>query len=1266
MNHFIYQHRTSSRTCLFATILFATIFLATSVSSTAKAEPNDWENEQVVGMNKLDPRATSLPYPDRASALESTFGSSPYAKSLNGDWKFHWVKQPSDRPTDFFRDDFDVSNWDNLSVPSNWQLKGYGVPVYTNMEYPFKKDPPRVMGEPPKHYTTYDHRNPVGSYRRDFTVPDDWDGRQIFLQFDGVDSAFYVWVNGEKVGYSQDSRTVALFDITNHLRSGNNTVAVEVYRYSDGSYLEDQDFWRLSGIYRDVTLWSAGSLHVRDFFVHTDLDEAYEDALLSIDVEIANDSDDENRFTIEAELIDDTGKTVFNDLNAVDKVSAKQSSIVQLRRKVESPEQWSAEQPNLYRLLLTVKDDSGDIVEVATTKVGFREVEIKDGLLHVNGKTVYLKGVNRHEHDPDTGHTISVESMIRDIELMKRFNINAVRTCHYPNIPLWYALCDEYGLYVVDETNIESHGMGYGPESLAKFPSWGKAHLDRAKRMLERDKNHPSVIIWSLGNEAGNGVNFFANYDWFKARDPSRPVQYEQAGFGQRNTDIRCPMYAPISRIVKYAKNDADRPLILCEYSHAMGNSVGNFKDYWDAIESNPALQGGFIWDWVDQGLRKAKPKMTRMIDLAEPTVTAQLAGELDPQKGVSVPVALDQSDKQQITNAITLEAVIRGQKASDFSPLISKGDHQYLLRLGNGGVNFTLHIGSWKSLNVPYADAKLTEGENRITATYDGSKMVLYVNGSPIADVKASGKIDPSGYPVNIGRNSEILKRETLVPILETRIYDRALSADEIANVERRSSEGLVSHLDFSKPVDGTGESAVETWADADEPTFFAFGGDFGDQPNTNNFCMNGLVQPDRVPNPHLWEVKKVHQNVKMEAVDLENGKVKITNKFVFTNLNEYAGKWVVRFNGKPIQSGELEPIDIEPGQSQVVSIPYRNLRLSGEYLLTVSFELKEDTKWADAGHRIAWEQFEVKPWDASPFLGQTGVQKIGTSKTDDELRVTAGNAVFTFDVTNGSLTSIQNGGTELLAAPLEANFWKAPNDNQMKNGYGNRLGAWRTAAANRELIDFDVEKADDHLDVVFASRLPVGNGDSIYSLKYTILSNGAITVTASYKPGSGEIPLLPRFGVEFAVPKKLDDVSWYGRGPHETYWDRKTGGEIAVYQSTATGMPFPYCRTQDTGNRTDVRWMRIGNHSGRGLTLVGDQPLSMSVLPFTIHDIEAATHPFDLPRRPFNRVFVDYKLHGVGGDNSWGAKTHPPYTLPGNEPYEFSFTIVGFAANP
>ena len=565
-------------------------------------EHHDWEDPAVFGINKLPPRATSQPYAAREQALAGDAAASPYRASLNGEWAFHWSPDPASRPADFYQPEYDVSGWDPIAVPGNWQIQGYGVPLYTNATYPFKVDPPRVMGEPPRRYTNHKERNPVGSYRRTFQVPDGWEGRNVFLQFDGVDSAFYVWLNGKRVGYSQDSRTPAVFDISGDLKPGENMLAVEVYRYSDGSYLEDQDMWRLSGIFRDVFLWSTGDVTVRDYFVHTDLDDDYRDATLKVEAELNNTTDAPRECRLRAELVDSEGQVVFQETTSAVAVPASGSAPVVIEKPVENPLKWSAEQPNLYRLVLTLLEGDAE-QEFQSCNVGFRKVEIKDGLLLVNGRYVYLKGVNRHEHCPHFGHAVPLESFTKDIKLMKQLNINAVRTCHYPDDPRWYDLCDKWGIYLVDEANIESHGMGYGERSLAKDPAWGPAHMARMRAMVERDKNHPSVILWSLGNEAGNGVNFMANYDWAKERDPSRPVQFEQAYWEDRNTDIRCPMYPTIDTIVRYAENNPDRPLIMCEYDHAMGNGMGNLQDYWDAIETHPALQGGFIWDWVDQGI---------------------------------------------------------------------------------------------------------------------------------------------------------------------------------------------------------------------------------------------------------------------------------------------------------------------------------------------------------------------------------------------------------------------------------------------------------------------------------------------------------------------------------------------------------------------------------------------------------------------------------------------------------------------------------------
>ncbi|MCJ7580135.1 MAG: beta-galactosidase, partial [Candidatus Aminicenantes bacterium] len=483
-------------------------------------------------------------------------------------------------------------------VPSNWQMEGYGIPIYLNHPYPFKKNPPYIQHE----------YNPVGSYRTEFEIPESWGNRQVFLNFDGVESAFYLWINGQKVGYSQGSRTPAEFNVTQYLKPGKNILAAEVYRWSDGSYLECQDFWRLSGIFRDVYLHSAPQVHIRDFEVITDLDENYTHSNLKVITKITNYSLSSQNVQLELSIRDNKGLPIGRDpfiKDTIENFPSGEGKKITIETIVQNPAKWSAESPTLYTLLLVLRDMDGNILEVESSRFGFREVAMKNGQLLVNGIPVLLKGVNRHEHDPITGHYVSEASMIQDIKLMKQFNLNAVRTSHYPNTPLWYDLCDEYGIYLIDEANIESHGMGYRPDTtLGNNPEWEDAHMERIIRMVERDKNHPSVIIWSMGNEAGDGVNFEACSAWIHERDSQRPVHYERAG-QRAHVDIVSPMYMRIEGLIKYASQPQDRPLILCEYAHAMGNSVGNLQDYWDVIEREPQLQGGFIWDWVDQALAR-------------------------------------------------------------------------------------------------------------------------------------------------------------------------------------------------------------------------------------------------------------------------------------------------------------------------------------------------------------------------------------------------------------------------------------------------------------------------------------------------------------------------------------------------------------------------------------------------------------------------------------------------------------------------------------
>jgi beta-galactosidase len=574
---------------LFLSSLFAALLLPGLAQKETVA--NDWENPAVFQINREPARATFLPFADKRSAVADYYEASPWFYSLNGNWKFQWSPTPDQRPKDFYKTDFNVANWKEIQVPSNWELKGYGIPIYTNMTYPFPKNPPYI-----NHAD-----NPVGSYRRYVDLPQTWDGRRVYIHFEAGTAAMYVWVNGQKVGYTENTKSPAEFDITNYVKPGKNLIAAEVYRWSDGSYLEDQDFWRISGIDRNVYLYSTANLRVADFFARPDLDGSYKNGSLAVDVLLSNYNKSAKTGIVEASLLDANGKELFNQTLKI-ATPAEGKKEMTFSKNVSSPNLWSSETPCLYSLVLTLKDESGKFIETVATKIGFRKVELKNGQLLVNGKRILVHGVNMHEHNPITGHYQDLATIMKDIRTMKQHNINAVRCSHYPQNIEWVKMCDKYGIYLVDEANIESHGMGYGHENMAFDPAWDAAHMARTVSLVERDKNSPAVILWSLGNECSNGDVFMKTYKWIKERDKTRLVQFEQAA-EKENTDIVCPMYPSIRYMKEYAAREkVARPFIMCEYAHAMGNSSGNFKEYWDIIRGSKNMQGGFIWDWVDQG----------------------------------------------------------------------------------------------------------------------------------------------------------------------------------------------------------------------------------------------------------------------------------------------------------------------------------------------------------------------------------------------------------------------------------------------------------------------------------------------------------------------------------------------------------------------------------------------------------------------------------------------------------------------------------------
>ncbi len=1060
---------------------------------THTASANDWENPQIVGLNKLPAHVPLIPYPDETSALTGHREQSPYFQLLNGRWEFELVANPSAAPAGFPQPDFEAAGWAEIEVPGNWMLQGYDRPIYTNHKMPIPPNPPRV---PPDD-------NPTGLYRRTFTIPAEWQGRPVIVCFDGVESAFYLWVNGHKVGYSQGSRLPAEFELTPYLRPGENTLAVMVIRWSDGSYLEDQDHWWLAGIYRDVYLYAIPKIHIADIFARTEFDGDYRQATLKVRATISQidppprAAGEEQRLVatlpghrVELSLFDAAGRAVFDEpatqpIQSSDWTLTKANFVL----PVDKPRLWSAETPYLYTLVVALKNESGETIEAQSCRIGFRQVEIKGRELLVNGRPVIFKGVNRHDHDDRRGKAVTVESMIADIKLMKQFNFNAVRTAHYPNDSRFYDLCDEYGLYVIDEANLECHAHY---NQLAHDPSWTTAFLERGQRMVERDKNHPSVIIWSLGNESGYGPNHDAMAGWIRGYDPTRPIHYEGATSqfsvltnaeaveydnnpdaageeaarrrswrtGHLASDLCSTMYPTVDHIIAYAQDAANtRPLIMCEFAHSMGNSTGNLKEYWEAVESYHSLQGGFIWDWVDQGLLK----------------------------------------------------------------------------------------------------------------------------------------------------------------------------------VDERGQE------------------------------YWAYGGDFGDEINDRNFCINGLIWPDRTPHPAMYECKKVFQPIAVKAKDLAGGQIEITNKQDFADLSDLAGCWELAVDGAVVQQGELPLLDISPGSSRATTLPLEKPTLppGAECFLTIRFRLAADTRWAGRGHEVAWEQFRM-PYDtpAPTLIKVAQMPALQLAASGNSATISGQDFTVTLDKGSGQLSSLLYRGVELLASGPRLNVWRAPTDNDGLKAYpdqpGKLLAAWLAAGLDRlelrssilslqqlnpQVVQFVVET------VAQAEGGPVAfqQGQS-----YTIYGSGNILIE-NHIEADQTLPPLPRLGLTMQLPAGFEQFTWYGRGPHENYVDRNTGAAVGLYRSSVAEQYVPYIMPQENGNKTEVRWLTLANEAGLGLLAAGRPLLEAGVSHYLADDLYRAFHTNELTRREEVILNLDYRQGGLGGA-SCGPGTLPQYLL---QPGTFEFTV-------
>ncbi len=1102
-----------------------------SAHPTQQAELNDWENPAVVGINKEPPRATSWPLasleeagrpPPLPFTRHREAGATPieqvmeegvegytYVRSLNGDWKFSWCGKPDDRPLDFYRPDFDDKAWTTIRVPSCVEMHGFGIPIYTNITYPFKKDPPRIQ---------HDY-NPVSSYRRRFTVPPDWKGRQTFIRFDGVYSGFYLWVNGHKVGYSEDSMGPAEFNLTPYLKDGENLLAVEVYRWTDGSYLEDQDMFRYSGICRGVTLFSTPAIFIRDFELTSDWNTVTGKAIANGSITIHHENfKSDGPFSVTVDLFD--GAKKLQQVNWMARVQQDGRLPFTLADPgtggLDGIEPWSAEHPKLYTVVLSLfKCETQELLDIRSCRVGFRSLEWKDGIFKVNGRPVKILGVNRHDHDPDSGKTLPRWRMEQDVLLMKRNNINTVRTSHYPNDPYFYELCDRYGLYVVAEANLESHGMGYDwDKTLGNKPEWLTAHLDRNRRNVECQKNHPSVIMWSMGNEAGPGSNFAEVAKWIHGRDPSRPVHYERYN---EPCDVDSVMYPDVEYIVAQGKSKIQnrkskisKPFFVCEYAHAMGNSSGNMEEYVEAYFSSPHNMGGCIWDWVDQGLRKATDETYSQDPFPHPYTVDDLHPALPAFSGAA----------------------------------------------------------------------------------------------------RTSTPLPPPPFPGQVG-----LPQPPRAGKME---------------------EGEIG------------------------PWFYAYGGDYDDHPNDGPFCGNGLVLPDRQVTAKLVAVKHVYQPVHVEW-DAAEMQATITNRYAFTNLASLDFFMSVWDDGKEIRTVRMVSLDVEPGASTSIRLPYFPEVLPvAERFYRLSFRLRNAVLWAPAAYEVASCQLAVSSANAGD-ISLHGPVKRETGSMPIVYRGSGSAA--TFNTLTGALSNYKVAGIEQISGygGPRLNIFRAFTDNDIwfqKAFWESGLGEIR-----RVLEDFQSPSGRDvDSQRVHAVYRCVGFKGLGYrhTVDYTILGDGTVVLDNLFEP-IGELPPIPKLGLIMGVSGKMDQFTWLGRGPMDSYPDRKLAQDIGLFSGSVEDQYAEYLRPQENGAKEDVRWAALTDRDGNGLLIQAGGHLSVTVQKYTPHQIDDARHEDGEPRKlqpliPRDDIILCLDAYQMGlGGASCGPATRPECRVPNDRPVRF-----------
>ena len=1041
------------------------------VSLTNCQVKEEIQDPWIIGINKLPPRTSIWPSPDIEKANKSNYDEAAWVQSLNGIWDFTWSPNPDSRPLDFYKKEYDRQNWESIPVPSTMERQGYGIPLYVNIIYPFKVNPPRVMDKPDNKYTSFKQRNPVGSYTTAFTIPADWSDKQIIIHFAGISSAAFVWVNGQKVGYSQGSRLPAEFDITQYVSQGENLLAVEVYKYCDGSYLEDQDFWRLSGIYRDVFLRAVPKITLWDVYAAPTVDIESKKGTLLLHYSAANfTKNTADNFTISTSIISPSGELVAEEktysLNPID--SGFNKEVVLPEIDAGEVLLWYNEKPRQYTLQVELKNKN-EVVEAYHLPVAFRKIEVAGNQMLLNGMPLKIRGVNRHEFSPSQGYVVSKEQMIQELILMKQANINFVRTSHYPNDPRWYELCNMFGMMVMDEANLETHQLSYHKRVLpGDEPEWMHGSVDRMHRMVIRDRQNPCVMMWSLGNEAGFGDTYPEMRKTTLANDPEkRLIQYADMNLAG---DVDSQTYPSIDWLHQHLEGKATRkgergqkshehqhgsypsgkPFIMNEYCHAMGNSLGNISDYWEVIYENDLLGGGFIWDWIDQAL--------------------------------------------------------------------------------------------WK---------------------------------------------DPSG-----------------------------------------------------------------------ENKGFVYGGDFGDFPNDDNFCVNGIIDANLNPHPHYMEMQKAYQPIYFKLININPFTIEIINHNHAINTDEYELNYQIVENGKITKTQRMSPVHLAPQENKELVIEDLEFDVDKETYITITFSLREETSWAEKNFVVAWEQFKISDAPKTTILTAASEQKLSVKESAVKYVITGDDFESVVDRTTGLLSGLSYNGFPIISKPIHFNFWRAITDNDEGWKADKIMSVWKDEGTNFILESLEIDSSENNsIDLI--SHYIFQATQSTALIRQTISGDGKIQFEIDLQIPEGA-PNVPRIGLQFEMNKKLNGVEWYGRGPHENYQDRKTSSAVGIYTSTVDDWITPYVRPQENGNRCDIRWITFGNNEHTiEISADSDQLLSASAWPYTQETLESTNHDFNLIEHNAMVVNIDHKQMGVGGDNSWGLPVMEKYQIKAGS-YRYSFTLA------